>query len=117
MDPATKPLTTVPAGSAVLITAMPDEDDIRKRLRSMGLDLGSRVEVITTGGNGPVLVGIGETRLAIERTAAQEILVAPDAPRSRRHRRRRRSGGWRGFGAFYAGIDSHGRKQGGRLSD
>ena len=49
---------------------------IRARLADMGLGIGSEVRLISVGrGGGPVLVTIGESRLAIGHGMAGKIMV------------------------------------------
>lgn len=53
----------------------------RMRLVSMGLNVGSEVEVIQggRGSGGPTLIASGHTRLAIGHGMAQKIIVSTEA--------------------------------------
>ena len=46
-----------------------------KRLRDLGLFIGSVVSVITCAQSGPLLLSVGDTRIAINRDVAAEIKV------------------------------------------
>lgn len=47
------------------------------RLEEMGLRQGTRVQVLANEGNGPLLLKIGEARVAIGRGVAMKIRVRP----------------------------------------
>jgi len=56
-------------------------NELQNRLISMGLTIGARVEIMH-GGHGrfkPLVVGVGESRIAIGRDIAKMILVESDA--------------------------------------
>jgi Fe2+ transport system protein FeoA len=42
----------------------------------MGLRCGQRVEMLANTGNGPLLLKVGSTRIAIGRSLAHQVLVA-----------------------------------------
>lgn len=44
-------------------------------VEDMGLRIGKTVEVLNNGGKGPILIKIGELRLAIGRDMAMKIMV------------------------------------------
>ncbi|MDW7971734.1 MAG: FeoA family protein [Thermodesulfovibrio sp.] len=44
-------------------------------LRDIGLFVGKIVEVVSNQGNGPILLRINDTRIAISRTMAMKIMV------------------------------------------
>lgn len=46
-----------------------------KRLRDLGLYVGSVASVITSAQNGPLLIAVGDTRIAVNRDVAAEIKV------------------------------------------
>lgn len=45
------------------------------RVEDMGLKNGSTVEMLNNGGNGPLLVKVGNSRIAIARGMAMKIMV------------------------------------------
>jgi ferrous iron transport protein A len=45
------------------------------RVEEMGLRIGKQVEMLTNGGGGPLLLKVDESRLAIARGMAMNILV------------------------------------------
>ena len=56
-------------------------NDLQGRLMGMGLTIGAKVEILH-GGYGrfePLVVGVGESRIAIGRDVAKMILVESDA--------------------------------------
>ncbi|MCK4391568.1 ferrous iron transport protein A, partial [Candidatus Bipolaricaulota bacterium] len=64
-----------------------------RRLRDMGLSLGSEIEVLVAGNRSPVLIAAGETRLAIEPDLARRVQVCRfGRPRGGRGRDRRHHG-------------------------
>lgn len=46
-----------------------------KRLRDLGLYVGSVASVITSAQNGPLLIAVGDARIAVNRDVAAEIKV------------------------------------------
>ena len=46
-----------------------------KRLRDLGLYVGSVASVITSAQNGPFLIAVGDARIAVNRDVAAEIKV------------------------------------------
>lgn len=49
----------------------------QQRMVSMGIRVGTELEVLR-GSSGPVLVGVGESRLALGRGMAEKIMVNVD---------------------------------------
>ena len=45
------------------------------RVEDMGLRVGKSVEMLTNGGNGPLLLKVDESRIAIARGMAMKIMV------------------------------------------
>lgn len=71
------PLAIACAGESVRIAALEGGRGLRQRLMSMGLNIGSEIEVIRKGCPGPFLIAIGDTRLAIGAGMAHKIMVFP----------------------------------------
>jgi len=49
--------------------------DGKSRLETMGIRVGKRVEMLRSEGGGPLLIKIGESRIAVSRGMAMKILV------------------------------------------
>ncbi len=77
-DNAVTPLNRLKPGEKALVVALAGGGSFQARLVDMGLNVGSRVEIIRSpnGRGGPALVAVGGTRLAIGRGMACKILVA-----------------------------------------
>lgn len=70
-------LNTVGSGQKGTIVAVKGGRGIHERLASMGLHVGSDVEMIQGGRHGiPYMLAVGDTRLAIGRGMAKHIIVA-----------------------------------------
>ena len=67
-------LHQVGGGRTVLIVAVDAPEKERKRLESIGVVPGVEVGILADNG-GPILVAIGESRLAIERDLAGMVQV------------------------------------------
>ncbi len=103
-DQATALLADVPAGGRGQIVSVSGGEETERRLTDVGLSLGSKVEVLVTGRRCPVLVAVGDTRVAIESDLAHRVHIHAcnrpacgrndDGARDCRSRRRRRRG-WR----------------------
>jgi Fe2+ transport system protein FeoA len=88
-------LALVPPGGRARIVSLSEEKDVERRLRDMGLSLGSEIEVLVASNRSPVLIAAGETRLAIEPDLARRVQV----------RRFGRLRGGRGRGRRHRGWD------------
>ncbi len=87
------PLALVPSGGRAKIVSLSEEKDVERRLRDMGLSLGSEIEVLVAGNRSPLLVAAGETRLAIEPDLARQVWVLRlGRPRGGRGRGRKHHG-------------------------
>ncbi len=70
------PLTSVRSGERVTLREMTGGGNAKARLAGMGLRLGDRVEVINNTGQGRIILAHGQTRLAIGRGIAEQIVVS-----------------------------------------
>ena len=64
-----------------MVIGLNTSNELQGRLMGMGLTVGAKVEVLQ-GGNGrskPLLIGVGESRIAIGRDIAKMILVESEA--------------------------------------
>jgi ferrous iron transport protein A len=88
----TMPLTMATVGEGVRIREIRGGRRLRRRLADMGLNPGTRLQVIFTNRDGPLIVAVKDSRLAIGWGMAHRILVeAAGEPRqlvSRKHFRR-----------------------------
>lgn len=70
------PLAIAYPGQKVRVVSIVAGRGLTQRLISMGLNVGSEIEVIKSGAPGPFLIAIKETRLAIGRGIAYKIMVS-----------------------------------------
>jgi ferrous iron transport protein A len=75
------PLSQVAPGQRVRLAALTTEHHVARRLAELGLTPGIELEIIQDAG-GPLLVAVRNTRLAVRRTVARNILVIPQEERS-----------------------------------
>ena len=75
---ALRPLSSVPSGRKVIVADLDGGRAFQGRVMSMGVVIGSQVEVLQGGDGhlGPLVIAVGQTRLALGRGMAQKILVA-----------------------------------------
>lgn len=71
------PLTALQPGQRARVTAISGGHGIRRRLASMGLTTGCEVVALISRGQGPVVVAVRQTRLALGRGIASRIFVEP----------------------------------------
>lgn len=70
-----KPLGFLAAGEAGVIKEVAGGIGIREKLRGMGMTRGTALRMIQNNACGPVIVALGEARLALGRGMAQKVLV------------------------------------------
>jgi ferrous iron transport protein A len=68
-------LDALPPGRRAVVASVPHGVGIRRRLAGMGLTVGSEVESVISRGRGPIVVAVGQTRLALGRGVARHIGV------------------------------------------
>ena len=71
------PLSLAPVGEPMTIVGVRGGRRLRHRLSHLGLVPGTVVEVVQCLGHGPVILAVGESRLALGRGASHKILVKP----------------------------------------
>jgi ferrous iron transport protein A len=71
------PLSLAPADTPMTIMDVRGGQHLRRRLIDLGLVPGTVVEVVQTAGHGPLILALGDGRLALGRDASHRILVAP----------------------------------------
>jgi ferrous iron transport protein A len=50
-------------------------EDRQSRLENMGIRVGKKVQMLSSGGGGPLLIKVDESRIALSRGVAMKILV------------------------------------------
>ena len=73
------PLTMLPPGQPARIVEVRAGRHLKDRLAGLGLLPGNTVKVLRDNG-GPLLLAVGETRLALGRGMAHKILVTETSP-------------------------------------
>ncbi len=71
-------LRALPTGSSARVAALTGGHELMARLAALGLTPGTRLEVAQNPSNGPVIVLVRDTRLALGRSEAAHILVIPE---------------------------------------
>ncbi|MBU0728188.1 MAG: transcriptional repressor [Proteobacteria bacterium] len=79
----TLPLLLAANGEEVCIVALEGGKGLQARLASMGLTIGTKLEVINNHASGPFIVAVNETRLALGVDMAQKILVTHECKHPR----------------------------------
>ena len=76
-----QPLSRIPSKARGTVTALTGGHAFHSRIVSMGLVVGSTIEVIqhSSGLGGPTLIAAGNTRLAIGHGMAEKIMVEVEA--------------------------------------
>lgn len=70
-----KTLRAVGAGHMVIVLAVDAPEAQRQRLESIGVLPGVELDVLADNG-GPILVAVGQARVAVERALAATVIVA-----------------------------------------
>ena len=70
-----KTLRAVGAGHTVIVLAVDSPEAQRQRLESIGVLPGVELDVLADNG-GPILVAVGQARVAVERALAATVIVA-----------------------------------------
>ena len=70
------PLVMASPGEKVRVVGLLGGKGVGHRLASMGLNQGAELEVIKSGGPGPMIVASGETRIALGHGMAKQIVVS-----------------------------------------
>ena len=70
------PLSSAKVGEEVYIRDITGGSEVKSRLTSMGFRTGNRIEIINNDGMGKLIVGAGDSRVAIGRGMAEKIIVS-----------------------------------------
>ena len=68
------PLSFVDIGDKVVIDKISGGDNFSKKMMEMGFNRGAEI-IIVSNNNGPIIVRVGESRVALGRGMAQKIMV------------------------------------------
>jgi len=68
-------LDEIPSGTSVVVRGLGGGRVLATRLAALGLSIGSQVKVLQNRANGPLLVLVRDTRIALGRGQALKILV------------------------------------------
>jgi ferrous iron transport protein A len=71
------PLSLAPVGEPLTVVDVRAGKRLRQRLADMGLTVGTVIQVVPGIGHGPVILSIGDTRLALGRGASHKVIVRP----------------------------------------
>jgi Fe2+ transport system protein FeoA len=71
------PLLELPVGRRARVASLGGGCGCVSRLRSLGVTVGSELELVKRNNWGPILIAVGGTRLAIGRGMAGQIQVTP----------------------------------------
>lgn len=69
------PLTLVSVGEEVRLLSVRGGQALRKRLADLGLNVGMTVRVVQVDPQGPIILAVKDSRLAIGRGMAQKVMV------------------------------------------
>ena len=75
MNNRSVPITDLGSGAKAIVRQIQGGKNIIGRLSAMGLSVGSELEVLENRGQGPVLVRVRGTRIALGRGEALKIIV------------------------------------------
>lgn len=68
------PLNNIDTGKCVEVDNVSGGDIICKKLMEMGIAKGNKIQIIKNDA-GPLIIGLGETRLVVARGIAQKVMV------------------------------------------
>jgi Fe2+ transport system protein FeoA len=69
------PLAMAREGERVRVVRLQRGERMARRLAEMGLALGTEAVLLRRGGEGPVLVAVGDARIAIGQSMASRVMV------------------------------------------
>ena len=70
-----RPLSELPAGARIVVRRVDGGRGLLSRLASLGLVVGSALEVLQNSQDGPMLVRAHNTRVALGRSEARKVFV------------------------------------------
>lgn len=68
------PLTLATIGEEYIILRLDGDAEMKKRMKKMGIAVGTSISIVNTVGES-FIVSLKDTRIALDREAAQSILV------------------------------------------
>ncbi|AXQ95774.1 ferrous iron transport protein A [Cereibacter azotoformans] len=75
MQAGQMPLAMVPEGRRVTVKALIGGCEVRRRMADLGIIPGCELGVVRCGQCGPVVVTVGDTRLAVGQEVSRKIFV------------------------------------------
>lgn len=69
------PLAMIAEGEEVRLISIQGGQGLRKRLADLGLNVGMTVRVVRRSPDGPMILGVKESRLALGRGMAHRVIV------------------------------------------
>ncbi|MCE1253998.1 MAG: ferrous iron transport protein A [Anaerolineae bacterium] len=75
-------LAMVSPGETVRLVSVEGGLDVRKRLADLGLNIGESLSVIQSDSQGPMILAVKESRLALGRGVAHKLLVEAATPQN-----------------------------------
>ncbi len=73
-----RPLSFLNPGDEAVVVEIRGGRGLQRRLSSMGLAPGKKVRVVSSSPCGPVLLAVGDTRLAMGRGQTHAVIVTSD---------------------------------------
>lgn len=70
-------LTNIAMGEKVVVALIRFDNDQRGKLAALGLRAGSEIRVLQRSSEGPVLVAVDDTRIAVDFEVARKIMTSP----------------------------------------
>ena len=80
------PLDQLPSGTRAVVCRLRGGKEFVSRLAAMGLSVGSHIEVLQNRGQGPVLVLVRDTRIALGRGEVMKILTEEEQSEQPQHK-------------------------------
>lgn len=73
----TIPLSMVASGQHLRVIGIAAGRRAKRRLADLGLIPNTELDIVQNQGSGPLILAVGDTRIAIERGIAHKVLVQP----------------------------------------
>lgn len=69
------PLTLSKTGNKILVAKISGSPEMKKHLEDLGFVVGTQADIVSSGGDGNVIVNLKGSRLAITQEMARRIMV------------------------------------------
>lgn len=70
------PLFMAKSGEKVMVARIGGRPDVKKHLEDLGFVVGSEIQVVSTPGNGNMIVSVKDARLALTAEMTSKIMVS-----------------------------------------